>query len=139
MTVFNPPLLTEDDFMNLLEMVERSKTRAFRLEDPAMGMLQVKLRRSLAVPTERMPADVVTMNSRVCVRDMATGETMAFTVTYPDRANQAEGNISVLSPVGLALLGRRVVDVVTCDTPNGARRLRIAKMLYQPEAAGELA
>ena len=90
------------------------------------------------VPRARIPDDVVTVNSRATFRDEATGSTHTVTIVYPHASSPAERRISVLSPVGRALLGRRVGDVATLDIPDGPeRRIRILELHYQPEASGD--
>jgi regulator of nucleoside diphosphate kinase len=61
---------------------------------------------------------------------------MTYTLVFPRDANVDEGRISILAPLGTAILGYRVGEEFEWDVPSGKRRLRIAKVLYQPEAAG---
>jgi len=90
------------------------------------------------VPSTDIDPDVVTMNSQVLVSDEASGEQRKLTVCYPDDAEPNRGFVSVLSPVGLALLGQRVGTPVTTFTPAGQQRsLHIDAILFQPEATGD--
>lgn len=84
-----------------------------------------------------IPKDIVTMRSRVRVRDLDSGEERVLTVVFPWEADSGRGKISVLAPIGTALLGHRVGDTVEWQVPRGMRRLKIEEILYQPEAAGE--
>jgi regulator of nucleoside diphosphate kinase len=84
-----------------------------------------------------MPPDVVTISSRVRVREPATGEAFVYTLVLPLEADFERGRISVLAPLGIAILGQRVGDMVEVRAPGGVRRLRIENVLYQPEAAGD--
>lgn len=84
-----------------------------------------------------VPADVVTMNSKVRLRDLATSEEMTYVLVFPKRADIDAGAISVLAPVGTAILGYAQGDVVEWPVPSGVRRIRIEEVLYQPEAAGD--
>ena len=84
-----------------------------------------------------MPHDVVTMNSRVQLVDLDTGEAMTYTLVFPDDADLRQGKISVLAPIGTAMLGYRVGDTFEWRVPAGLRRLKIEAILYQPEAAGD--
>lgn len=88
------------------------------------------------VDSAEVPADVVTMGSTVRLRELESGEWWTFTLCYPPEANIDEDRISVLSPVGTAIVGRRVGDVVPWPVPGGTVRIRIRELLYQPEAAG---
>ena len=89
------------------------------------------------IESTHVRADVVTLYSQVLVTQ-DDGEQHKLTLCYPDDAEPSAGFISVLSPVGLALLGRRVGAQVGWATPSGKpRRLTIAAMLFQPEASGD--
>jgi len=99
------------------------------------------LRAELAVATvvspEAVPQDVVTMNSKVVLRDVDTSEEMTYSLTFPKNADVDAGYISILAPVGTAILGYTEGDVIEWPVPSGMRRIRIEKILYQPEAAGD--
>lgn len=84
-----------------------------------------------------IPPDVVTMNSKVVLRDLNTSETMTYVIVFPKDANIEAGHISVLAPVGTAILGYARGEVVEWSVPSGRRRIRIEDVLYQPEAAGD--
>ena len=86
-----------------------------------------------------MPADVVTMNSTVDCIDDISGDTHPVTLVYPRDADAAAGRVSVLAPVGSALLGLSVGQQIDWQAPGGrALRLRVVAIRYQPEAAGDL-
>jgi regulator of nucleoside diphosphate kinase len=108
-----------------------AETRA-DLED-----LNAEIARGAEVRPEEIPPDVVTMNSTVRVTDVESGSTYVYTIVFPADADYEKGKISILAPLGTALLGYRVGDVVTWRMPRGNRRLRIDELLYQPEAAGD--
>jgi regulator of nucleoside diphosphate kinase len=77
------------------------------------------------------------MRSKVRLRDLDTGEEMVYTLVFPSEANFDEGKISVLAPVGTAMLGYRVGSLIEWEVPSGRRRLKVEELLYQPEAAGD--
>lgn len=86
-----------------------------------------------------IPDDVVTVNSRLRVRDQ-DGNVREITVCYPDEADAAKGFISVLSTVGGHLLGHHAGATVSwVDASGAAASLHIEALLFQPEASGELA
>ena len=101
----------------------------------SLRSLQVELARATVVNAEELPRDVVTMRSRVLI--MLDDEEKEITLVYPNEANLSTGKISILSPVGTAIIGYRVGDVVNWLTPGGLKRIRIKKVLYQPEASGD--
>ena len=77
------------------------------------------------------------MNSRVRLRDLRTGEDETYTLVYPEEADIDEGRLSVLAPLGTALLGSRNGQTIVVNAPGGRRRLKVERILYQPEAAGD--
>ncbi len=99
--------------------------------------LAEELKKAKVVSPKVVPADVVTMNSKVVLRDLGTSEEMTFVLVFPKNANIDAGAISVLAPVGTAILGYAKGDVVEWPVPAGVRRIRIEDVLYQPEAAGD--
>ncbi|MBA1147871.1 GreA/GreB family elongation factor [Ectothiorhodospiraceae bacterium WFHF3C12] len=83
-----------------------------------------------------IPPDVVTMNSEVMVKELSTGKGFSCTLVFPRNADSGRRRISVLAPLGAALLGARVGSTVEVRTPAGSRRYRVTELLFQPEAAG---
>ena len=106
--------------------------------DRASGRdLDVELRLGKVVLPAEMPCDVVTMNSRVRLTDLDSGAELVYTLVFPADADFKAGKISVLAPIGTALLGERVGTEIQWEVPAGVRRLRIEELLYQPESAGD--
>ena len=97
--------------------------------------LQQEIERAGEVRPEEVPPDVVTMNSTVRVSDLESGEKHEYTIVFPPDADAEKGRISILSPIGTALLGYRLGDIVPIARLK--RRLRIDEIIYQPEAAGD--
>lgn len=104
---------------------------------PTAAALEAELERADIVEPEAMPAGVITMNSsaRVCL-DQKQDKTL--TLVYPRDADGEQDRISVLAPVGAALLGLSVGQSMEWPTPAGSVRLTVREVTYQPEAAGEL-
>lgn len=101
-----------------------------------VNQLRGELERARVVPSREVSERVVTMRSEVVLRDLDNQREFTCTLSYPDEADLDAGRISVLAPVGAAILGYREGTVVEWEVPAGKRRLRIEKILYQPEAAG---
>jgi regulator of nucleoside diphosphate kinase len=99
--------------------------------------LAEELRRAVIVDPKNVPNDVITMNSRAEMRDLESGEAVAFTLVYPSDANIDQQKISVLAPIGAGMLGYSVGDEFEWKVPGGSRRLKVVKIHYQPEAAGD--
>lgn len=96
-----------------------------------------ELEQAEVVSCKGVPPDVVTMNSKVLLRDLDTSEQMTYVLVFPRDANIDVGAISVLAPVGTAILGYSKGDVIEWTVPSGIRRISIDDVLYQPEAAGD--
>jgi regulator of nucleoside diphosphate kinase len=95
------------------------------------------LEHACVVTPADVPPDVVTMNSKARLRDLETGEEMIFTLVFPGNTNIENDRISVVAPIGTAMLGQRVGDELEWEVPAGFVRLRVEEVLYQPEAAGD--
>jgi len=126
--------VTQFDFDRLEKLVQRLRTRDNQPE--LANALEDEIESADIVDPRQMPANVVTMNSEVVVRDLATDEVEKLRVVFPGAAAPGRGAISVLAPLGLALLGTRTGDEVSWDVPGGSRRLRVESITYQPEASG---
>jgi regulator of nucleoside diphosphate kinase len=99
--------------------------------------LRGELERAVIVEPDKIDPDVVTMNSQVRIRDLDSGEENEYTIVYPEAADFSKGKISVLVPLGTALLGYRKGDVIEWNMPGGVRKIKVEKVLFQPEANGE--
>lgn len=96
--------------------------------------LQRELQRAVIVSSEAVPPDVVTMNSRVLYTDESSGARRLVSVVYPLDADGSEGRVSVLAPVGTALLGLSAGQAIDWQFPDGSRRrLRVEDVVTQPE------
>lgn len=128
--------ITQYDMVRLKSLINEAK-HLDRRENEYLESLEAELARcQLVTPTE-VPPDVVTMNSKVCLIDLDTQEEMVYTLVFPQDADIAQSKISVLAPIGTAMLGYRVGDVFTWKVPDGVRRLKVEQVLYQPEASGD--
>jgi regulator of nucleoside diphosphate kinase len=99
--------------------------------------LEIILEQATPVETRATPEDVVTMNTRVKLAALPTDKLRTVTVVYPDDLDLASDGVSILEPMGTALLGSKVGDVVQFAAGKGASRFRIVEIIYQPEHAGE--
>jgi regulator of nucleoside diphosphate kinase len=98
--------------------------------------LEAELNRGKRVAAHKAPRDVITMHSKAHLIDLDTGEELVYTLVFPHEADIRQDKISVLAPIGTAMLGYRVGDVFEWPVPDGLRRLQVKGVLYQPEAAG---
>ena len=117
--------------------MERLRTLIDTTAGDKADALDAELLRAEVVEPAQVPPDVVTMNSRVVYRDEDTGERREVTLSYPQDASLEQGRVSVLAPVGAALLGLSVGQEIDWQLPGGkTKRLRIVSVNYQPQAAG---
>lgn len=131
--------LTAQDY-NRLRTLLADLARQSRGMQAGVETLEDILDLARIVNAETVPGNVVTMNSRVRYEDLSTGEEGTVTIVYPADADPASRRISVLSPVGAALLGESEGNEVELPLPHGrTRRIRIQNVLYQPEAQGDYA
>lgn len=126
--------VTEQDRKRLLYLID-SLRRSWR-DRQHLDLLEQEMDRATVVSGDRIPSSVVTMNSRVRVRDLKTDREMVYQVVFPRDADAERNRISVLAPIGTALLGYDVGTEVEWTTPGGIRHLRIEAVEYQPQAAG---
>ncbi len=99
-----------------------------------MRALEAEIARAEIVEVKDISPDVITMNSRAELLDLRSNELMELTLVFPMEANIEEGKISVLAPLGTAMLGYRVGDEFEWPVPYGARRLKVTQIYFQPEA-----
>ena len=126
--------ITEEDHEKLMQLIEGA--RQHRRKDLAhIEQLDAELERAHLVASDEIPPDVVTMNSQVVLRDLDTGGEIVLTLVFPRDANVDQQRVSVLAPLGTAILGYRGGDIIEWQMPGGTRRLEVERVLYQPEAA----
>jgi len=136
--MISSPIITELDAARIRELGSRLPDAGRSLAE-LNELVDMVTARAEIVPGARIAPDIVTVNSKVTFRDELSGSVHTVSVVYPQDASIAERRISVLSPVGRALLGRRVGAVVSIDMPDlSERRIRVVELHYQPEASGEL-
>lgn len=128
--------ITQHDLTRLKQLLQAGLGSSER-DRESLESLQGELDRAHIVEPTAVPPDVVTMNSRVRLTDLETNEEKIFTLVFPSEANLEQQKISILAPVGTAVLGYRVGDAVEWRVPDGIKNFRIEEILYQPEAAGQ--
>jgi len=129
-------VLTHNDYARLKRLYA-DLTGAARAPASILDGLEEVLDVARIVRSDEIPSNVVTMNSRVLYEDVRTRARESVTLVYPSKVDVASRRISVLSPVGMALLGEAEGAQVELPVPHGVRRIRILSVLYQPEAGGD--
>ena len=128
--------ITEFDLERLKKLLFEARYNEYRKSE-YLDKLQMEIDRANVVSPKDIPGDVITMNSTVSLVDLETGEEEVYTLVFPEDADLGEGKISVLAPIGTAMLGYKVGDIFEWEVPAGKRNLRVEKIIYQPEASGD--
>jgi regulator of nucleoside diphosphate kinase len=121
--------------MDRLMDLFRASRRSARRDQNHLAELDSELDRAEVVAAADVPPDVVTMQSVVRVRDLDSGACVDYRLVFPADADIERRQISVLAPIGTALIGYRAGDRIEWTTPGGRRRLEVEAVLYQPETA----
>jgi regulator of nucleoside diphosphate kinase len=124
--------ITEADAEGLRRLIQRVRA-AGPTQRQHLDMLEQELDRAEVVAAESIPRDVITMNSEVRLQDLDSGATQRYRLVFPHQL-RAQDSVSVLAPIGTAMLGYRVGDVIEWPVPKGIRRLKVLEVVYQPEA-----
>ena len=130
-----PIIITVEDYQQLAALLNSNVVRLVNGLDH-LDKLQTELGRAQIVAHD-LPSDVVTMNSTVTLRDLGTNGLETYTLVFPDRADIANHNLSVLAPTGAAILGSRVGDEIRWRASHGWRQLRVEQVIY-PQRDGPL-
>ncbi|MBS0431661.1 MAG: nucleoside diphosphate kinase regulator [Proteobacteria bacterium] len=130
----HPPItISSTDLQRLESVLESAQYR----DHPGAPALHTELERAKIVSPKELPDDVVSMNSTAECVEEGSGRTHSLTLVYPRDADAAQGRVSVLAPVGAALLGLRTGQTIDWPAPSGTLRLRVTAIRYQPEASGD--
>lgn len=126
----NPSLIiTARDLTRLRHVIDLHDT-------PTAEQLDSELQRATVVPSEEVPPTVVTMNSEVVYEDCATRDRRTVRIVFPNEADAGRGKVSVMAPIGSALIGLSVGQETEWRMPGGRKRIRVVEIRYQPEASG---
>ncbi len=128
--------ITDHDLKRLRELIIVAREFG-KEEEKYLTELEKELDRGSVVKSQEIPPDVITMNSEVHLKDLNIEEEITYRLVFPDHADAGKGWVSILAPIGTALLGYRVGDIIEWKVPAGIARLKVEKILYQPEAAGD--
>lgn len=124
-------VITEDDLERLVKLINQARFMEPRGSE-YLDSLEGELAAARTVASSATPPDLVTMNSRVYLLDLDTAERMVFTLVFPDEADIDSSKLSVLAPIGTAVLGYRAGDTLSWQVPDGVRRLKVVEVLHQP-------
>lgn len=125
-------IVTDGDAERLKRLLRALKYSLLR-DQRQLDLLDQTLESAEVRPPGRVPKDVVRMNSCVRVLDFDTRKKGMYTLVFPEEANISQGFISVLAPLGIALLGHRRRDIIEANVPGGVRKLRVEQVWHGPE------
>ena len=128
--------LTKIDFLRLTNLINREKEINKRDQDNLLKLLE-ELNKAIIVAPEDIDNNVVTMNSEVKFTDLSSNKNIQMKIVYPKDADINKKNVSILAPIGTALLGYKKGDIVEWNVPGGKKRYLINEIIYQPEDNGE--
>lgn len=128
--------VTEPDYHRLSALIETTRERN-GVDIQYLNKLEAELDRAEIVDPKDIPENVITMRSKVRLKDVVTGEANTYSLVFPTEADFNEGKISILAPIGTAILGYKSGDTIEWSVPSGLRRIKVDEILYQPEAAGD--
>jgi regulator of nucleoside diphosphate kinase len=124
----NPIYILESDAAKLRGLLASRGGHADGRDQEHLSDLASELERAFLVSAEAVPSGVATLNSHVQIVDLVSGERRELTLVFPSAADPGSGRISVLAPLGCALVGCREGEIVEWEMPGGPRRLRIDKV-----------
>lgn len=128
-------ILNRLDHLRIKKSLRDAKNKRSISPEEAM-MLENELSSAVIVEPNEIPHDIVTMNSILQVRFLGDNRMLEFQIVYPENANLRENKISIFSPVATALIGYRENDEIEWIVPGGWTKIRIEKIIFQPEASG---
>ena len=132
----NEILITKYDYGRIMILIDHMRNTFSKEQKENAVKLNQELQRAHKVSSMEIPADYVTMNSIFEIKEKEEIESRIFNLVFPDEANSEQDRISILSPIGTAVIGCRVGNVINWNVPGVLKKFVIINMIYQPEAAG---
>jgi regulator of nucleoside diphosphate kinase len=129
--------ITESDLDRLRKLISVMSASDTDKAQEYLEMLENELDLAEIVKPQSVPKDVITMRSKARLLDIDSGKEVVYSLVFPNEADLEKGKISILAPIGTAMIGYKVGDIIEWEVPAGLRRLRVEEVLYQPEAAGD--
>lgn len=123
-----PLIVRKDDYDTILSIVKNGQY-AYGFDRHNVEELHSELKKAVLLEKDAFPRDVVRLNSSVRIQEDKTGKEMRFMVVTPDKANIREGKISVMAPIGTALIGFRQGQKVKWRVPAGSRVFTIMEVI----------
>lgn len=129
--------ITETDRERLGNLIQLVRNENGWANSGYVKTLEEELDFAEFVESRDIPPNIVTMRSKVKLKDLDSDEESVYSIVFPTEANTDEGKISILAPLATALLGHRCGETIKFQAPTRLRKLKIEEILYQPESAGD--
>jgi regulator of nucleoside diphosphate kinase len=129
--------ISEFDLKRLKELIKVAEEFGDKRVVRYLEELDEELDRAEAMKPQEIRDDVITMNSTFRLRDVDTDQEAVYTLVFPGDADSARGKVSILAPIGTAVLGYKIGDMIEWEVPAGRKRFKVEQIVYQPEAAGD--
>lgn len=123
------------DYLRILKQIDEARQNKTIDVSEAEKLLH-ELNSAIILDPDKIPGDVVTMNSVIKISFADSGKQQEFKIVYPNDSNFKEKKVSIFSPIATALIGFRVGDLIEWIVPGGLTKIRIDEIIYQPEASG---
>ena len=128
--------ITTKDVEKLRDLIRDAYHTEYHGSD-YLKKLAEEIEKASVVQPDQIPSNVITLNSTARLVDRETKEEMVYSLVFPEDADTSQGKISILAPIGTAMLGYKAGNTFEWDTPGGKRIIHVEEILYQPEAAGD--
>jgi regulator of nucleoside diphosphate kinase len=126
--------ITKTDKEKLKKIIDDAM-KSGNMLDKSMRKLEEEINNANVVDSREIPKNIITMNSRAVLH--LNQEDIEVSLVYPDDADWSSNRLSVLSPIGTAILGYQEGDTIEWEVPSGVTKIQIRKVIYQPEASGD--
>lgn len=132
-------LISKSDLERLKSLLASARKFLRNCRPEHLSALEEELEQAKVTREEKIPANVITLNRQAIVLDLDAGKKLEYVVVFPRDADVAKGRISVLAPIGAAMLGGRVGEIIEGRVPDGIRRLKIEEVRRRAETQGAVA
>jgi len=126
-----PIHISNHDYRKLSDLIQAEVRPHTRLPEHLQA-LKGELNRAEVKDTSEMEADIITLRSAARLKDLDTGETVEYTLVFPEEADIDAGRISILAPLGTAMLGYRKGDSFEWKVPAGVSRWKVEEVFFNP-------
>lgn len=132
----NKSIYVTDFDMKRFQWLSKNSSKFDEIYKKNLIQLEKELKSAIIVSPKEIPGKVITMHTTYKVRDIITDIENTYTLVFPFDADLEQNKISILAPIGVAVIGYGEGDVVEWEAPMGKRKIKIVEIIYQPERVG---